>query len=123
MKYKDNNLFDFIDYVFKIKNNQPKAYNPPIFLVNRWISMGIPAFAKILNLTTNKWCASVADFDISKFYRTILPQYSKRITYIKKNIKEKEIDEDFNMASIMECSQREIIFFKETLAELNTSAK
>jgi hypothetical protein len=123
MKYKDNNLFDYIDYVFKNKTDQPKDYKPPIFLVNRWISMANPSFAKILNLTTNKWCCLIDEFDITKFYKTFLPHYNKRISYIKKNVKEKELEEDVNMANIMECSQREINLFKDTLADINISAK
>jgi hypothetical protein len=123
MKYKDNNLFDFINYVLKNGSNAPIGYKPPIFLVNRWLSMATPSFAKILNLTTNKWCKVNSNFDITNFYKIIFPKYTKRISYIKKNVKEKEIEEDVNMASIMECSQREINIFKETLAELDNSAK
>jgi len=123
MKYKDNNLFDFINYVLKNSNNHLKNYKPPIFLINRWLSMATPSFVKILNLTTNKWCTNINDFDISKFYRTVLPKYGKKISYIKKNIKEKELQEDVNMAFIMECSQREIDSFNQTLAELNICAK
>jgi hypothetical protein len=123
-KYKDNSLFDFIDYVLKNNNNELKDYKPPIFLVNRWLSMANPAFARIINLTTNKWCNEISNFDISKLYRIILPKYGKRISYIKKeNNKEKDYDEDLNTAFIMECSQREINSFKDTLAELNISAK
>ena len=122
-KFKDNSLFDFIDYVLKNNNNELKDYKPPIFLVNRWISMANPAFARIINLTTNKWCSKISDFDISKMYRILLPKYSKRISYIKKESKEKDYDEDSNTAFIMECSQREINLFKDTLAELNISAK
>jgi hypothetical protein len=123
MKYKDNNLFDFINYVLKNSKDQPKNYKPPVFLINRWLSMATPSFAKILNLTTNKWCININDFDISKFYRTVLPKHGKRISYIKKSTKEKEIQEDVNMAFIMECSQREIDLFNQTLAELNICAK
>ena len=122
-KFKDNSLFDFIDYVLKNNNNELKDYKPPIFLVNRWISMANPAFARIINLTTNKWCSKISDFDISKMYRILLPKYGKRISYIKKESKEKDYDEDSNTAFIMECSQREINLFKDTLAELNISAK
>ena len=64
-KFKDNSLFDFIDYVLKNNNNELKDYKPPIFLVNRWISMANPAFARIINLTTNKWCSKISDFDIN----------------------------------------------------------
>jgi hypothetical protein len=122
-KYKDNNLFDFINYVLKNSNEAPKDYKPPVFLINRWISMANPAFAKIFNLTTNRWCLHNSDFDISKLYRILLPKYGKRISYIKKDFREKDYDEDLNAASIMECSQREINLFKETLADLNISAK
>jgi hypothetical protein len=122
-KYKDNNLFDFLNYVLKVSDNEPKDYKPPTFLINRWISMANPAFARIINLTTNKWCGSISDLDISKLYRILLPKYGKRISYIKKEVKEKEYDEDMNMASIMECSQREINLFKETLEDINISAK
>jgi hypothetical protein len=123
VKYKDNNLFDFLDYVLKNKNEPLKDYKPPIFLVNRWLSMANDGFCRIINLTTNKWCRQTPDFDIEKFYRLILPKYKKRIIYIKKKAKQKEHEEDVNMASIMECSQREIDLFKETLAEFSSDTK
>jgi hypothetical protein len=124
MKFKDNNLFDFINFVLKNGNNDTKDYKPPTFLVNRWLSMANPSFAKILNLTTNKWCCSVKDFDIKNFYRVILPKYNKKIDYIKKEIKENDdFDEDIKMAYIMECSEREINLFKQTIAELNIGSK
>ena len=123
MKYKDNSLFDFIGFVLKNKNESPKNYKPPTFLVNRWLSMANDGFCKVINLTTNKWCREMPDFDIEKFYRTLLPRYKKRLTYIKKKTKEKELEEDINMAALMECSQREIDLFKETLAEFGTHTK
>ena len=123
MKYKDNSLFEFIDFVLKNKNETPKNYKPPIFLVNRWLSMVNGGFCRIINLTTNKWCSQTQDFNIEKFYRVLLPKYKKRISYIKKKTKVKELEEDVNMASLMECSQREIEFFKESLAEFGISTK
>jgi hypothetical protein len=123
MKYKDNNLFEFIDFVLKVKNVAPKHYKPPVFLINRWLSMINGGFCRIINLTTNKWCRQVPDFNIEQFYRVLLPKYKPRISYIKKPIKEKEIEIDDNMAHLMECSQREIIFFKESLAEFGIDAK
>jgi hypothetical protein len=122
-KYKDNTLFDFLGFIFKTNNENPKDYKVPVFLVNRWISMANPAFAKIINLTTNKWNSSILDFDVSKFYRTLLPKFNRSISYIKKEGKEKEYEIDYNMASIMECSQREINLFNETLEELDINAK
>jgi hypothetical protein len=121
--HKDNRLFDLINYIFKSSNKDVKDYIPPTYLVNRWVSMANPLFAKIINLTTNKWCVESYGFDIKKFYRIILPKYTARISYIKKEVKEKEIEEDTNIANIMECSHREILLFKETLAELNSVSK
>jgi hypothetical protein len=123
MKYKDSRLFDFINYVFKNGNNDPKEYKPPVFLINRWISMTNPLFAKILNLTTNRWCSNGNEFNIKAFYRVILPKYTSKISYIKKNVKEKEIEEDINTASFLQCSQREINLFKDTLEQLNSTCK
>lgn len=123
MKYKNNDLFDFLGFILKNKNKPPKNYKPSIFLVNRWLSMANGGFCKIINLTTNKWCKGIPEFDIEKFYRLILPKHQWKLSYIKKKIKEKELEEDINMAALMECSQREIDFFKETLAEFSTHTK
>lgn len=119
MKIKDNKLFDFINYVFKNGNNPPSEYKEPVFLINRWISMANPLFAKIVNLTTNKWCSQGQDFDVKSFYRMVLPQYKNKISYIKKKDKERDDICDQNLASIMECSQREVLLYNKTLEELN----
>ena len=119
MKFKDNKLFDFINYIFKNNKQEPTEYKVPVFLVNRWVSMANPLFAKIVNLTTNKWCAQGQDFDIKVFYKTVLPQHKNKIFYIKKKDKEKENICDENLANIMECSQREILLYNKTLEELN----
>lgn len=119
MKIKDNKLFDFINYIFKNGNNPPSEYKTPVFLINRWISMANPLFAKIVNLTTNKWCSRGQDFDIKSFYRTVLPQYKNKISYIKKKDKEKDDICDQNLANIMECSQREVLLYNKTLEEIN----
>ena len=78
-------------------------------------------FAKIINLTTNRWFLKFFDFDFSKFYRVVLPKKNKRINYIKKkkNEKDKNEEEFFDIASVMECSKREIEFFKKTLEEID----
>jgi hypothetical protein len=123
MKFKDNKLFDFINYIFKNGNETSLEYNPPVFLVNRWISMANPLFSKIVNLTTNKWCTQKQNFDIKSFYRTILPTYKQKIAYIKKKEKEKEDTYNENIANIMECSQREILLYNRTLEELNITNK
>lgn len=123
MKYKDNNFFEFLNFIFKSSKKEPKNYKPSVFLINRWISMANPLYSKIINLTTNKWCLNGKEFNIKSFYKTILPEHKSKINYIKKKEKEKDIIEDINMASVMECSQRELLLFKETLEELKCAAK
>jgi hypothetical protein len=123
MKIKDNSLFEFLDYVLKVKNTSPKNYKVPVFLVNRWLSMANTGFCRIINLTTNKWCRYLPDLNVEQFYRILLPKYKTRLNYIKKPVRDKELEIDENMAYLMECSQREINFFNETLAEFGINAK
>jgi hypothetical protein len=123
MKIKDNSLFEFLDYIFKVKNTYPKNYKVPTFLVNRWISMANPAFARIVNSTTNRWCTVMRDFDLTVFYRNIFPEYKGKTNYIKKEALEKEDGTELELASHLECSKREINLFNQTLAELNITNK
>lgn len=123
MKIKDNSLFEFLDYIFKVKDNSPKNYKVPIFLVNRWISMANPSFAKVVNSTTNRWCRVMKDFDVTSFYRNIFPEYRAKTNYIKKQTAEQNDDEDLDVATHLECSKREINLFNQTLAELNITNK
>jgi hypothetical protein len=123
MKYKDNRLFQFLNVVLKKENIDLKEYNPPVFLINRWISMANPIFSKIVNLTINKWNTKKDTVDIKSFYKTILPKHQNQISYIKKKEKEKDQDGDLYLANLMECSQRELLLFKETLEELKCVAK
>ena len=85
--------------------------------------MANDSFCKIINLTTNKWCREISDFDITKFYRTILPTYKKRISYIKKKTKDKINNDEIHYAELMECSSREIEMFNNTLAEFSNITK
>jgi hypothetical protein len=123
IKNKDDSFFVFLNYVFKNEKECPKNYTPSLFLLNRWISMANPLYAKIVNLTTNKWMYYVKDFNFKYFYRTVLPQHKNKIFYIKKKEKEKETNDDLNIANIMECSQRELLLFKSTLEELKCANK
>jgi hypothetical protein len=123
MKFRDNNIFEFLNYILKTNDTLPKDYDPPTFLVNRWLSMGNVNFSLIINKTTNRWCKKNRNFDITKFYRLILPKYNKRLTYIKKKYTQKDIDDSIQHANLMECSTREIEMFNDTLAELNICAK
>jgi hypothetical protein len=123
MKYKDDNFFEVLNFIFKKTNTSVKNYKPSLFLLNRWITMANPLFSKIVNFTFNKWASKNNHFEPENFYRTILPTYKNRFTYIKKKEVKKDNDSDENLASLLQCSQREINFFKETLEELNNTNK
>ena len=121
--FKDDRLFQFLDYIFKKSNKEVDNYNPPCFLINRWVSMASPFYAKIINSTTNKWLLEDSSFDIKRFYRQILPTHKAKISYIKKSQAIKEVDQEENLANLMECSKREINLFNQTLEELNIQTK
>ena len=123
MKYKDDNFFEVLNFVFKKTNQRVKNYKPSLFLLNRWVTMANPLFSKIVNFTFNKWGTKNNYFEPDKFYRTILPIYKNKFTYIKKKEHKKDVESEENLALLMECSQREINFFKETLEELNNTNK
>jgi len=121
--FKDSRFFEFLDFIFKKSDKNLSDYNPSKFLVNRWISMASPLYCKIINMTTNKWMMHDKDFDIKKFYRAILPFNDGKINYIKRKELIKDNEEDYNLAEMMECSQREIKMFKSTIEELNMCNK
>ena len=51
----------------------------------------------------------------------MFPQYNKKINYIKKTKieKNKDAEDNQNVANLMECSVREVEIYKNTLEELN----
>jgi hypothetical protein len=120
MKNRDTRFFDFLNWIFKKSKNKPENYQPSIFLLNRWVSMAELHFAKIVNLTTNKWAKHFSEINYGDFYYTMFPKYGKNIKYIKKTKSEKSKDnEDYkNVANLLECSVREIEMYKNTLEEL-----
>jgi hypothetical protein len=77
-------------------------------------------FAKIVNLTTNKWAKNFSEINYGDFYYTMFPKYGKNINYIKKTKNERSKDnEDYkNIANLLECSVREVEMYKNTLEEL-----
>jgi hypothetical protein len=124
MTYKNNNFFDFLNYIFKSSDKDVKDYVPSVYLTNRWVSMANPLLAKVVNLTVNKWILSKHTFDVKKFYRVVLPYNNSKINYIKKPEKTKNQDDnDLEMAALMECSHRELNIFKETIEFLNNKNK
>jgi|APGre2960657404_1045060.scaffolds.fasta_scaffold69487_2 hypothetical protein len=120
IKNKDTSLFSFLDWITKKSNVEIRDYNPPYFLVNRWLSMANNSYCHIINMTTNKWSKNVKEFNYSNFYRTILPKHNKKINYIKKSTIDIDSDNElYTMSNKLECSKREIDFFTKTLEELN----
>jgi len=111
-------LFDFIrDIVFCKKGDlldnfeNENEFQP--YMLQRWLSMYSPDFAKIINLTTNRlYSIYQTKSHWYKDFLIILPKtYNKKIKYIKKN-KEKQDPEIKNVISFLaktnQISEREI---------------
>ena len=71
----------------------------------------------------NRWNKNIVLFPMANFYKSILPKNLDRICYIKKKPKEKETENIKEMANSLEISQKELIFFENTLEELNLPSK
>lgn len=128
-KTYDDSLFVYLDWILKKKsrgNGDQSPVSP--FIVNRWLSMSDPMIAQMVNATTNRWLLtksqSLSDTDfIGKFFRTIFPKITRKITYIKKSAKEKASEDYSNVAYSMEFSTKEIEMYEKTLAELKQAVK
>ena len=124
--YKDN-LFPFLNWVFKKTSIQPDENDiPSIFITNRWLSMVDPSLAQIVNVTFNRWTyktlISKENLLAGKIYRTLLPRISKKINYIKKPTQTNKADEVDNietLANNMEISVRELHIYNSALEHLN----
>lgn len=118
-----NNIFEFLDWVLKKGKKEPiDENNITGFMFNRWVSMSDPDNAKIVNITYNRWLNTESDtgfLTIAKFYRSVLPKSSSRVSYIKKPIKkvEKEND-DPEICVNMEISIREKRQYDNLLKQL-----
>jgi hypothetical protein len=121
-------LFPLLDWILKKKGKLPTDLNlPGVFLINRWLSMTDPSIAQIVNATSNRWINKtelVKDNHLMfKFFNIVLPKTNKRISYIKKSVKESTNEDVSDIATSMECSTKEIEFYNKTLAELKTKLK
>lgn len=128
-QYKDD-LFPYLNWILKKSSKTPEEHSiPSIFITNRWLSMADNSLAQIVNVTFNRWMyktpLSKENFLAGKFYKTLLPKISCKLSYIKKaSSKSKEEDSDANIiANNMELSQREINLYNSTLEQLNKSLK
>lgn len=125
-RFKDN-LFPYLNWIFK-KTQQPQDDPPPVYIVNRWVSMADKDCAKIVNATLNRWINKTQFFRenelIGKFYKSVLPYNNKKINYIKKNSEEqnKEQETELEMlSSSLEISTRELNLYNSILEDLNLS--
>lgn len=108
-----NNIFEFLDWVLKKKGKEPiDEGNIYPYMFNRWLSMADPDIAQIVNLTYNRWLSDYTDLEflsLAKFYKQLLPKHLKKISYIKKDISEKEeIDESEKQTNELICMNMEI---------------
>jgi chorismate mutase len=126
---KDDSLFVYLDWILK-KKSKGNGDQTPIspFILNRWLSMADNNIAQMVNATTNRWLLTknqnMSDPNfIGSFFRTILPKFTKRISYIKKIAKEKTTEDYLNIANSMQCSTKEIEMYEKTLAEIRHTLK
>lgn len=127
-KNYNTDLFSYLDWILKkTRMDLDNERLPFPFIVNRWLSMSDPNVAQIVNATTNRWIIAEGlakdSLSMAKFMRTILPKFTKRISYIKKSATEKEISDSSILARSMEVSKREIEIYEKTLAELDRKVK
>ncbi len=124
----NNDLFGYLDWILKKKGVEPSENSSPFpFLLNRWLSMSDPVIAQIVNATTNKWIVekgiATDGLTMAKFFKVILPKFTKKIEYIKKIAKEKHHEDSINIAQSMQLSVREIESYEKTLAEIKKVVK
>lgn len=122
-KIINNNLFDTLNWILKKDKKEPVSILESNFILNRWLSMVTPEIAQIINITGNRWNKNTTNFSMAKFYKSILPKNSDQIFYIKRKKEEKEIENIEEMANSFELSRKELIFFENTLEDLNISSK
>lgn len=120
---KDNSLFETLNWIFKVKKEHPKQEFESNFMLNRWISMSMADFALAVNATGNRWNKVLTEIPLKKFYYSIFPKYTKRISYIKKINKQTEEKDILEYAYSMEISSKDVLFLENALAEMNNLSK
>jgi hypothetical protein len=104
-------LFDYLKDILLFKKGTLPLGDYVPFLINRWLSFGIPKATTILNDSVN----SLGNIDKEQHYKLLLTCFPKlsylpRMSYIKK-IKQEKTEEDDKLkmlANSMELSEREI---------------
>ena len=111
-------LFDYLKDILQFKKGDLPLQDYIPFLINRWLSFGIPKATIILNDTVN----ALGNIDKEQHYKLLITCFPKlnylpRMNYIKK-VKQEKTEEDDKvkmLANNMELSKREI----KQLLELN----
>ena len=127
-KTYNNDLFKKLDWVLKKKGKLTDTLDKiSPFMFNRWLSMADFSVAQIVNATTNRWILQKDFFNeenfILNFFKTVLPKINRKISYIKKTVKDKSEDDYTNLANCMEISKREVFLYEKTLAEIKKKVK
>jgi len=127
-KSYNNDLFNKLDWVLKKKGKLlSSSNNISLFIFNRWLSMANASVAQIVNATTNRWILQKEYFTeesfFLNFFKIILPKINKKVSYLKKNPKQKPEEDYINLANSLEISKREINFYEKTLAEIEKKVK
>jgi hypothetical protein len=122
----NQSIFDVINWILKKPNkNLDLDEKCSTYLLNRWLSMASQENSNIVNETINRWYHTNSIYNdtflISKFFRNILPKFTKKINYLKKNNnkKEKSKNEDCFEHMELEISKREYLEQKRLIEELN----
>jgi len=115
-------LFDYLKDIFQFKKGTLPLGDYVPFLINRWISFGMPKAAIALNETVN----ALGNIDKELHYKLMLVtfpklNYTPRMTYIKK-VKQEKTEEDDKikmLANSAELSKREVkqlLEFKQSIS-------
>jgi hypothetical protein len=122
-KNTNNNLFDVLNWVLKNNKKIPENAFQSNFILNRWLSMASIEIAQIVNVTGNRWSKNIKDLSLVNFYHSILPKFTKKIEYIKKDQKNLENENLKILAENMELSIKDIIFLEKSLEEMSSQSK
>lgn len=104
-------LFDYLKDIFQFKKGNLPLDDYIPFLINRWVSFGVPKATPIINETVN----SLGNIDKEQHYKLLLTcfpnlGYTPRMNYIKK-VKPEKTEEDDKVQMLsrnLELSKREV---------------
>jgi len=129
-KKYNTDLFGYLNWIVKKTKKEPSEQEAvSIFITNRWLSMVDSTYAKIVNVTFNRWLTKNNflhnNLIAGKFFKTVLPFCTKKFNYIKGESKNKETEDSESelIAKASEISLREINLYNHTLEVLGLKVK